>query len=55
MGGKEKKRVSDTIELVALAAADCNGSTSKLEDVLMNTSAPFYSAEGPFTSVLLIS
>ncbi len=27
--------MSDTIELVALAAADCNGSTSKLEDVLV--------------------
>ncbi len=27
--------MSDTIELMALAAADCNDSTSKLEDVLV--------------------
>ncbi len=31
--GKKSAMSLDTIELVALAAADCNSSTSKLEDV----------------------
>ncbi len=47
------------MELVALVAADRNGLTSKLEDalatVLRTLSAPFYSSEGLFSSVLLIS
>ncbi len=30
-----EKPTSDKIEPVALAAEDCNGSTSKLEDVLV--------------------
>ena len=37
---KKKKRTADTsIKLVALVAADCNSSTSKLEDVLVIVSS----------------
>ncbi len=32
---EKKWTTSDTMELVALVAADCNGLTSKLEDVLV--------------------
>ncbi len=44
-----KKDDNDDVGLVALVAADCNGSTSKLEDVL----AGVYEEEYPTVAVVV--